>query len=194
MGSLLTKRKVRNEAETLKAGRNLTVRTSDPPEVRWVNPRPEPGDCRARTGTRTPAVRGDAGSASSSRRVGAGSAGVKSRLLLASSVTLGRWLHLSVPWSAHPQSSVTWPLPPRGAVRMTGVDLGMGRGWPRGPVSITHEQDAGVPEEGQWAPVVGERKGSGGQLRWQDQHLPCSGTKPLSSATCMRASEDGCSP
>ena len=77
---------------------------------------------------------------------------------------------------------------------MTGVHLGTGRGRPRGLVSITHERDAGVPEEGRRAPVAGERKGSGGQLGWRAQHLPCSGTKPLLSTICMQASEQGCSP
>ena len=77
---------------------------------------------------------------------------------------------------------------------MMGVHLGTGRGRPRGLVSITHEREAGVPEDGQRAPVAGERKGSGGQLGRQDQHLPCSGTKPLLSAICMQASEEGCSP
>ena len=86
------------------------------------------------------------------------------------------------------------PCLPGGAVGMTGVDLGMGRGRPRGPVKVTHEWDTAVPEEGHWAPVAGEEKGSGGQLGWRDQHQPCSGTQPLLSATYMQASEGSCIP
>lgn len=114
----LRKLQIRSEAEALGAGRNLTIRGSHSLMIHVRKPRPEPGDCRARTGTEILAVEEDTNSVVS-RRVGASQAGLKSHLrcLLTLQLRASRFTSLCAGLPTHTACIVQHPLP-RGANRI----------------------------------------------------------------------------